>query len=173
LHYNTFRDYDPDLGRFTTPDPIGLAGGLNLYQYAPNPLMWIDPWGWANTVTGTTAGGMSRTTQEWRGRYGPAAIREHHLIPQEMLKIGMFSKQMEISGIANPTDYVHRQIASISESHHKAIHKNGWNNQWKLWFSRNPNFNKKDLQRNIRAMMREYNIPKSSRNFSGKYRTCR
>ncbi|WP_339505611.1 RHS repeat domain-containing protein, partial [Pseudomonas sp. RL_105y_Pfl2_101] len=47
LHFNTFRFYDPDVGRFTTPDPIGLAGGANLYQYAPNPLGWIDPWGWA------------------------------------------------------------------------------------------------------------------------------
>ncbi len=28
LHYNTFRFYDPDIGRFITPDPIGLAGGL-------------------------------------------------------------------------------------------------------------------------------------------------
>jgi RHS repeat-associated protein len=46
LHYNTFRFYDPDVGRFTTPDPIGLAGGLNLYQYAPNPIGWIDPLGW-------------------------------------------------------------------------------------------------------------------------------
>jgi RHS repeat-associated protein len=46
LHYNTFRFYDPDIGRFTTPDPIGLAGGLNLYQYAPNPVGWVDPWGW-------------------------------------------------------------------------------------------------------------------------------
>ncbi|PWC09424.1 RHS repeat-associated core domain-containing protein [Brenneria corticis] len=45
LHYNLFRYYDPDSGRFTTQDPIGLAGGLNLYQYAPNPLMWIDPLG--------------------------------------------------------------------------------------------------------------------------------
>ncbi|MDU4005235.1 RHS repeat-associated core domain-containing protein [Pluralibacter gergoviae] len=26
-------------------DPIGLAGGLNLYSYAPNPLTWIDPVG--------------------------------------------------------------------------------------------------------------------------------
>jgi hypothetical protein len=26
-------------------DPIGLAGGLNVYQYAPNPLGWVDPWG--------------------------------------------------------------------------------------------------------------------------------
>ncbi|WP_421424768.1 RHS repeat-associated core domain-containing protein [Pseudomonas sp. Pseu.R1] len=45
LHYNTFRFYDPDVGRFTTPDPIGLAGGLNLYAYAPNPVGWVDPWG--------------------------------------------------------------------------------------------------------------------------------
>jgi len=45
LHYNTFRFYDPDVGRFTTRDPIGLAGGLNLYQYAPNPIGWIDPLG--------------------------------------------------------------------------------------------------------------------------------
>ena len=46
LYYNTFRYYDADSGRFTTQDPIGLLGGMNLYQYAPNPLRWIDPWGW-------------------------------------------------------------------------------------------------------------------------------
>ncbi|NBJ35326.1 hypothetical protein GE191_16740 [Serratia fonticola] len=27
------------------PDPIGLAGGMNLYQYGPNPLTWADPLG--------------------------------------------------------------------------------------------------------------------------------
>jgi uncharacterized protein RhaS with RHS repeats len=45
--YNTFRYYDPDIGRFASQDPIGLNGGLNLYQYVPNPSEWIDPWGWA------------------------------------------------------------------------------------------------------------------------------
>ena len=45
LHHNIFRFYDPDIGRFTTPDPIGLAGGLNLYLYSTNPLTWIDPYG--------------------------------------------------------------------------------------------------------------------------------
>ena len=30
LHYNTFRFYDPDIGRFISPDPIGLEGGINL-----------------------------------------------------------------------------------------------------------------------------------------------
>ncbi len=45
LHYNLFRYYDPDCGRFTQQDPIGLSGGINLYQYAPNALGWVDPWG--------------------------------------------------------------------------------------------------------------------------------
>ena len=45
LHYNTFRFYDPDIGRFISPDPIGLMGGLNLGNYAPNAMSWIDPLG--------------------------------------------------------------------------------------------------------------------------------
>lgn len=45
LHYNTFRYFLPESGRFSQPDPIGLAGGLNLYAYAPNPLSYIDPLG--------------------------------------------------------------------------------------------------------------------------------
>ena len=47
LHYNTFRYYDPEVGRFVTQDPIGLLGGFNLYQYAANSIAWIDPWGWS------------------------------------------------------------------------------------------------------------------------------
>ena len=50
LHYNMFRYYDPKVGRFTVQDPIGLLGGWNLYQYAPNPLGWIDPLGLSNEL---------------------------------------------------------------------------------------------------------------------------
>ncbi|WP_193395391.1 RHS repeat-associated core domain-containing protein, partial [Pseudomonas syringae] len=45
LHYNTFRYYDPEIGRFITQDPIGLEGGFNLYGYCRNPTAWIDPLG--------------------------------------------------------------------------------------------------------------------------------
>jgi RHS repeat-associated protein len=46
---NYFRDYDPALGRYVQPDPIGLQGGLNPYLYANgNPLAYMDPYGlWA------------------------------------------------------------------------------------------------------------------------------
>ncbi|MBU2206129.1 MAG: DNA/RNA non-specific endonuclease, partial [Gammaproteobacteria bacterium] len=37
--------YDPQTGRFISQDPIGLLGGINHYQYAPNHINWIDPLG--------------------------------------------------------------------------------------------------------------------------------
>jgi RHS repeat-associated protein len=47
LYYNRHRYYDPETGRFVSKDPIGFAGGINLYQFAPNPIQWIDPLGLA------------------------------------------------------------------------------------------------------------------------------
>nr|WP_080497718.1 RHS repeat-associated core domain-containing protein [Burkholderia ubonensis] len=45
MHYNRHRYYDPNVGRFISKDPIGLQGGLNVYQCVPNPIEWIDPLG--------------------------------------------------------------------------------------------------------------------------------
>ncbi|WP_168246767.1 RHS repeat-associated core domain-containing protein [Pseudoalteromonas sp. MEBiC 03607] len=45
LHYNRYRYYSPKQQRFINQDPIGLVGGINHYQYAPNPVNWVDPYG--------------------------------------------------------------------------------------------------------------------------------
>jgi RHS repeat-associated protein len=46
LYYNRARYYDPGVGRFLSEDPIGLAGGVNLYTYAGNnPVDYTDPFG--------------------------------------------------------------------------------------------------------------------------------
>ena len=40
----THRFYDPQQGRFLTRDPIGYAGGINLYGYTQNnPINGMDP----------------------------------------------------------------------------------------------------------------------------------
>ncbi|HCL3869948.1 TPA: RHS repeat protein, partial [Pseudomonas aeruginosa] len=46
LHYNYFRDYDPETGRYVESDPIGLGGGLNTYGYVEaNPVLRTDSLG--------------------------------------------------------------------------------------------------------------------------------
>ena len=46
----THRYYDPEEGRFLTRDPIGYAGGMNLYGYAANnPANLSDPLGYSSS----------------------------------------------------------------------------------------------------------------------------
>jgi RHS repeat-associated protein len=56
------RLYDPAVGRFLNPDPIGFAGGLNLYGYCGgNPVGLVDPsghgpMGWIGAYNATLGG---------------------------------------------------------------------------------------------------------------------
>jgi len=57
MHYNWHRYYEPHIGRYVTPDPLGLEGNNNLYVYVNNePLRDIDPTGESLAAAGAAAG---------------------------------------------------------------------------------------------------------------------
>ncbi len=46
LIYFGYRYYDPEIGRWISPDPLGTIDGLNLYAYAHNnPMTYVDYFG--------------------------------------------------------------------------------------------------------------------------------
>ena len=91
LHFNTFRFYDPDTGRFISNDPIGLRGGENLQLYAVSPTGWIDPLGlagerfpvWMNTRQGYQ-----------RQHLIPYSLRHHPLFVSSGMDINSASNMM-------------------------------------------------------------------------------
>jgi RHS repeat-associated protein len=42
LHYNLFRYYDTEVGRYISPDPVDLLGGLNCYRAVSDPFTKYD-----------------------------------------------------------------------------------------------------------------------------------
>ncbi|WP_295988658.1 RHS repeat-associated core domain-containing protein [uncultured Variovorax sp.] len=88
LHYNRHRYFDPQSGRYISHDPIRLAGGINLQEYAFNPLEWIDPLGLAKTgkagryhgpkPTYTNPGHHDTTSPDFRGGRKTSRLPCHH-----------------------------------------------------------------------------------------------
>jgi len=104
LHYNTFRYYDADIGRFISPDPIGLEGGINLGSYSPNPIGWIDPLGLL--CEGETAG------------YGSPKHRGDGLEAHEILR----NKKVQEVGVGTGKRVKGNPSIALDPKHHDAVH---------------------------------------------------
>ena len=88
LELALYRAYDPELGRWLSEDPIGEAGGLNLYGYVGNsPLMAVDPLGldWIEYTGRTISWYAGRTGDRSRSLSSGAAASGHfgHQRPSE------------------------------------------------------------------------------------------
>ncbi|CAI2537388.1 Cell wall-associated polypeptide CWBP200 [Serratia ficaria] len=133
LHYNTFRYYDPQVGRFITQDPIGLAGGDNLYRYAPSAIGWIDP-------LGLSCGSDAKVL---RGNLGPSPVGggqydAHHIIMSNSKDLRMIAlrdkmKELDIdindkrNGIWLPNTEAARVPATTATPHKGAgVHSNAY-----------------------------------------------
>ncbi|WP_089086423.1 RHS repeat domain-containing protein [Aquitalea magnusonii] len=93
LHYNRYRYYDPEIGRFISRDPIGLFGGLNNFIYAANPIEWIDALGLINL----------RATDPARGSLSPIQTRCWYLREEERIdqKLCQCKSQKERARLAH------------------------------------------------------------------------
>lgn len=122
LHYNTFRYYDPDVGRFINQDPIGLMGGENLYAYAPNPLTWMDPWGWA---VDRFPSWMNTTQGYQRQHLIPFSLKDHPLFVRTGMDINGASNMMRLpvaKGIdPNPNLGLHRGWTAEHAAYNRAV----------------------------------------------------
>jgi uncharacterized protein RhaS with RHS repeats len=62
---------------FVNQDPIGLAGGNNLFRYAPNPIAWIDPFG---LNTASDAEKLAANMEACGSSRPNSRYRAHHIV---------------------------------------------------------------------------------------------
>jgi RHS repeat-associated protein len=92
LHYNHLRHYDPDAGRYASPDPLGLAPAPNPVAYVTNPFTLTDP-------LGLIAKGCTEDGGWWGGML-PANLKDDNGQPKYPVK-------MEINHIPAKASYAH------------------------------------------------------------------
>jgi RHS repeat-associated protein len=93
--YMRNRYYDPQTGQFTQPDPIGLAGGMNVYGFAAgDPVSYADPYGLSPEDVIIACRNVNNT-----GRMGGhCAIR----VTNTKRNINVTYELLNVSGIGNP-----------------------------------------------------------------------
>jgi RHS repeat-associated protein len=112
LIFKRARYYDPATGRFTQEDPIGLAGGLNLYGFASgDPVNYSDPFGLCPNPLATGLGSLQCAIEDIIAaiKSGPSMLAEFGRDPLKggfALKLAMVPLTVvdgagDVEGIAN------------------------------------------------------------------------
>ena len=85
---------------------IGLLGGSNVFQYAPNPIGWIDPWGLASELCV-----FGNKTQ-------PKGIRDRDLMPDEN---GILPSQADVLNPKGKSATRTPETSGLTGHYHKIV----------------------------------------------------
>lgn len=117
LCYTRFRYFDADVGRWCSPDPLGLLGGQNLHQFDGSPTGDIDPLGLCKAAG--SGGGAARSFFEGT-RYTPKVLKQMRGGPGEFHSFPESVTAFETSGTVRSItggDGVVRQMLEIPGSY--------------------------------------------------------
>ncbi len=94
------RFYAPDLGRFLNRDPIGFAGGMNLFEYSSSsPIKFVDYSGLQTGEGGSDWGTFDGTLggANWNADLGQLTSTDHFATPsdRDSLFVGILKGQVE------------------------------------------------------------------------------
>ncbi|WP_017347914.1 RHS repeat-associated core domain-containing protein [Pantoea sp. A4] len=124
LHYNLYRYYCPLTARFTQPDPIGLAGGINPYQYAPNALSWIDPLGLnRDKCKPSSPGSMQKEVERGQAPREIERVDRGHIPGQEAHVHYSDGTSSNVSGGVHDA---HRGVPNPTKKARKWLISHGW-----------------------------------------------
>ncbi len=114
LAYRRNRYYSPTTGRFTSEDPIGLAGGLNMYGFADgDPVNVSDPFGLQGCPKGSIEGpgGACFSAPAALGAAITAAVQGVTLPVRSLLAL---SQRAKIAALADDVSEIHSVLDPIA-----------------------------------------------------------
>jgi hypothetical protein len=110
-----YRDYDPDLGRWTSEDPLGIEGGLNLYAYVNDrPTTSTDPLGLVGGTISRTPKILRRPRGEIPGGKCGRTLTDRALEGECKCKDGAYRAELSVD--FQGTIYVGTNIKRVSET---------------------------------------------------------
>ncbi|MFD9207428.1 DUF6531 domain-containing protein [Streptomyces sioyaensis] len=93
LHYNYFRHYDPETGRYVSPDPLGLDPAPNPVAYIDNPHTAYDPLGLAPDCGHEAEAYILRSDGSIRDQYTVRSPNAGEKSTPEELSVNGWNKQ--------------------------------------------------------------------------------
>ncbi|MGI5427499.1 RHS repeat-associated core domain-containing protein [Streptomyces sp. CA-179760] len=105
LHYNQQRYYDPSVGRYISPDPLGLSAAPHPTAYVPNPWAGTDPLGLAPYEAFYRV--MSEKEFSRLGPKGEITPRGENFVTQESDYVTGIAERFARRGGRNAQKYTH------------------------------------------------------------------